>query len=233
MDIGALLAASNLEVAAADSAYDTEEFEDEGAVDDNKNGEPVDKMAILKAAAAKVAVEEKRIADRVFNETADDLGEDIKSKRMAENDPEAILLNASRTVNEHYNRQDPSEADKFRAAEEKESDHEDEGEDDEGDDEGDPDMNQTLMLAVFNERLEAVKTALRKGAKFNARDRHGWTPLHWAASKGYEDIMECLIDHAKSNHKNVAKYVNAQDALTGWTPMHVNNAAIHAPACCV
>lgn len=224
MDITALLAESNKEAAADDSAYDTDEFEDDaaGAVA-TESSTKEEKIALLKAAAAKVAVEEKRVADRVFHEMAGGIADTIKAQKQAEVDPESILANASRTVNEHYNRQDPSDAHKFQAVEEKGSDDEDEdeGEDDEDEDAGDAQLNEGLLFAVFNERLEAVKTALRKGANYFMRDRHGWTPLHWAAAKGYADIMEALIDHAKVNNKNVARYINSQDTITGWTPLHV------------
>lgn len=226
MDLAALLVQSNLEAAAEDGAYDTDEFEEEQPSSNAKKSDgPVDTRAVLRAAADKVAVEEKKVADRVFNDTAGEMGQEIKAQKKPAEDPEAILANASRTVNEHYNRQDPSEAAKYSAAEEKQqpAEDEDEGESDEDDgNDDDPELNQSLFFAVFNERLEAVKTALRKGANYFARDRHRWTPLHWAASKGYEDILEALVDHAKSKGRNIAKYVNAQDSLTGWTALHVS-----------
>jgi hypothetical protein len=221
MDIAALLAESNLEAAAEEGTYDTDEFEDEYADSKGQNdGGPTDAGAVLKAAATKVAVEEKKVADKVFNETAGGIGHEIKQQKAADKNPEAILASASRTVNEHYNRQDPSEAAKFRAVDEKED--EGEGESDEEDANEEPELNQSLLFAVFNERLEGVKTALRKGANYFYRDRHGWTALHWAASKGYDDIIEALIDHVKSKGRNIAKYINAQDTLTGWTPLHVS-----------
>jgi hypothetical protein len=232
MDIAALLAESNLEAAAEEGTYDTDEFEDEYADSKGQNdGGPTDAGAVLKAAATKVAVEEKKVADKVFNETAGGIGDEIKQQKAADKNPEAILVSASRTVNEHYNRQDPSEAAKFRAVDEKED--EGEGESDEEDANEEPELNQSLLFAVFNERLEGVKTALRKGANYFYRDRHGWTALHWAASKGFDDIIEALIDHVKSKGRNIAKYVNAQDTLTGWTPLHVSAVFYQAcPSCC-
>lgn len=234
MDIEALLAASNLEAAAEDSGYNTDEFEDEGTDQsdnkDEKAGLGEDKMAILKAAAAKVAVEEKRNADRVFNDTADNIREDFKAKKQSERSAEDILADASKAVNEHYNKQGAPDAEKFRTIEEekekeKESDEEmDEGEDDEeeGDTNEDPQLNRTLLFACFNEKVELLKSTLRKGAYYFTRDRHGWTALHWAASKGNEDLTEALLSHVKGTGRNLSRFVNAQDKISGWTPMHVS-----------
>lgn len=231
MDIEALLAASNLEATADDSGYNTDEFEDEGTDQGNsKDGKsgPEDKIAILKAAAAKVAVEEKRIADRVFHETADDIREDLKAKKLSERDAEDILADASKAVNEQYNKQGAPDADKFRTIEkEKDSDEEaDEGEDDEEEDENaneDPQLNRSLLFACFNEKVELLKSTLKKGAYYFTRDRHGWTALHWAASKGNEDLAEALLSHVQGTGRNLSKFVNAQDKISGWTAMHVRS----------
>ena len=232
MDIGALLAQSNLEV-TGETAYDTDEFEDE-AVEDNKgSSKPAAVADVLKAAAVQVAVEEKKDADRVFNEAANTIENEIKASKLTDKDADAILAKASREVNEHYNRKVPQEAEKYRAVEEKENEpvvevkvekeNEDEGEDDEEEElNEDQELNQALFFAVYNEKAEALKTALRKGAYYFARDRHGWTPLHWAASRGYVDIIEVLVAVVKDKGRNVVKYVNAQDTLTGWTALHVS-----------
>lgn len=227
MNIEALLAESNLEATAEDSGYNTDEFEDEGT-DQSGDGKPglgTDKLAILKAAAAKVAVEEKRIADRVFNETADGIREDFKAKKLAERDAEEILADASKAVNEQYNKQGAPDADKYRTIEEdKESDEEgDEGEDDEEDlGNEDPQLNKSLLFACFNEKMELLKTTLKRGAYYFTRDRHGWTALHWAASKGNEELAEAILSHVQGTGRNLSKFVNAQDKISGWTAMHVS-----------
>ena len=225
MDIEALLAESNLEATAEDSAYENDEFDDDGTDTlDSKDGtsNATDKMAILKAAAAKVALEEKRIADKVFNTTADSIQEDIKARNLSERDAESILAGASKVVNEHYNKIDGTDADKYKTIEEK-SEDEDEGDDDEDEEtEQDPELNQTLLFAVHEDKVENVKKILQKGAYYFSRDRHGWTPLHWAAAKGFVDVVEVLLDHVKKAGKSVGKYINSQDKLAGWTPMHVS-----------
>jgi ankyrin repeat protein len=41
------------------------------------------------------------------------------------------------------------------------------------------------------------------GANVNAEDKHGNTPLHWAARLGHQDIVEILLEYnANVNHKN-------------------------------
>jgi ankyrin repeat protein len=34
----------------------------------------------------------------------------------------------------------------------------------------------------------------------NARDNHGWTPLHLAASFGHVEFMRLLLDHGANPH---------------------------------
>lgn len=237
MDIGALLAETNKE-AAHEEDYDVDEFENEEAEDTPKHG--VDKVAVLKAASAQVALEEKKIADRIFNTVADDMREDARAKKnvdRSDRDDFAVLADASREVNEKLNKLDTVEnAQKYKTVPDKREDKEepeekeaepesdedpDEGEDDEEDENYDHELNQSLIFAVHNERPEAVRTALKNGAYYFARDRHGWTALHWAASKGNEDIMEILIEYVDKQGKNVKKYINSQDTICGWTPMHV------------
>lgn len=239
MDIGALLAETNKQ-AATDEDYDVDEFENDETEGTQARG--VDKMAVLKAASAQVALEEKKIADRIFNTVAEDMRDDVRAKKIvdrSDRDDLAVLADASREVNEKLNKIDTTEnAEKYRTVpdrkevkeepeekepEEKEPESEDdpnEGSDDE-EENYDHELNQSLIFAVHNERPEAVRTALKNGAYYFARDRHGWTPLHWAASKGNEDIMEILIDYVVKEGKNTKKYINSQDLICGWTPMHV------------
>lgn len=233
MDIGALLAKSNVE-AAREEDYDADDFEnDEAGV---TNTQEVDTAAVLRAATAKVEVEEKKIADRILFAVDNEMSNALKAQKAASEDPEAILAEASKQVNERLNKLDTVEnAQKYKTvvkeAEEKEDkeveptsegDDPDEGEDDEEDLNEEPELNRSLIYAVYDEKPEAVKTALKNGAYYFTRDRHGWTPLHWAASKGNEDIIDILVDHVRKQDKNVLWYINAKDTICGWTPLHVS-----------
>ncbi len=48
-----------------------------------------------------------------------------------------------------------------------------------------------LMIACFNGNKPAVDALLAKGAEVN---RPGWTPLHYAAANGHNDIVKILLD---------------------------------------
>ena len=55
---------------------------------------------------------------------------------------------------------------------------------------------------------------IRDGVDPNGTDRHGWTALHWATSKGHSAVLEVLIDNDSD--------VNAADFINGWTPLHLS-----------
>jgi ankyrin repeat protein len=40
-----------------------------------------------------------------------------------------------------------------------------------------------------------VELLLDHKAEVNAKDNFGWTPLHFAAQRGYKDIVEYLRQH--------------------------------------
>jgi ankyrin repeat protein len=50
--------------------------------------------------------------------------------------------------------------------------------------------NTALMMAAFKGNKRAAEALLNKGAQVN---RAGWTPLHYAAASGSEDIARLLI----------------------------------------
>ena len=54
-------------------------------------------------------------------------------------------------------------------------------------------QNETpLMLAAINNQLDLAKVLIARGADVN---QPGWTPLHYAASKGHVEMMRLLIEH--------------------------------------
>lgn len=48
-----------------------------------------------------------------------------------------------------------------------------------------------LMIASFQGNLPAVQALLARGAQVN---REGWTPLHYAATNGHDDVVRLLIE---------------------------------------
>ncbi|HYC43593.1 MAG TPA: ankyrin repeat domain-containing protein [Noviherbaspirillum sp.] len=48
-----------------------------------------------------------------------------------------------------------------------------------------------LMIACFKGNKAAVEALLEKGAEVN---KAGWTPLHYAAANGHDDIIRLLLD---------------------------------------
>lgn len=64
-----------------------------------------------------------------------------------------------------------------------------------------------LMLAAFNNQLELAQVLIARGADVN---RPGWTPLHYAASKGHREMMRLLLDNEA--------YIDSESA-NGTTPL--------------
>jgi ankyrin repeat protein len=47
-----------------------------------------------------------------------------------------------------------------------------------------------------------VKLLLEKGAELETEDRHGWTPLSYAARNGHEAVVKLLLEKGAENHNN-------------------------------
>jgi ankyrin repeat protein len=50
-----------------------------------------------------------------------------------------------------------------------------------------------MMLAALNGDLNLVKLLADKGAEVNKK---GWTPLHYAAANGHDDVVQFLVEHS-------------------------------------
>ena len=65
--------------------------------------------------------------------------------------------------------------------------------------------------AVMNGNIDEVQWQLNAGVDVNEESSKGLTPLHYAASAGYNDIVELLIERGAN--------VNATDSGKGGTPL--------------
>ena len=64
-----------------------------------------------------------------------------------------------------------------------------------------------LMMAAFDNQMSLAKLLIEKGADVN---KTGWTPLHYAATKGHVEVMKLLLEmHA---------YIDAESP-NGTTPL--------------
>jgi ankyrin repeat protein len=50
-----------------------------------------------------------------------------------------------------------------------------------------------MMLAALNDDLVVVNALIAKEAEVNKK---GWTPLHYAATNGHDDVVKVLLDHS-------------------------------------
>jgi uncharacterized protein len=64
-----------------------------------------------------------------------------------------------------------------------------------------------LMLAAINNQLELAQVLIERGADVN---KPGWTPLHYAATRGHRQMMRLLLDNDA--------YIDSE-AANGSTPL--------------
>ncbi len=76
-----------------------------------------------------------------------------------------------------------------------------------------------LMLAAINNQFQLAQVLIERGADVN---REGWTPLHYASTRGHREMMRLLLDNDA--------YIDSESA-NGTTPLMM--AAYAAPALAV
>ena len=54
-------------------------------------------------------------------------------------------------------------------------------------------LRMSIHQAARNGDIEVVKQHLAADVDVNAKDKSGWTPLHWAVEYGHAEIAEFLI----------------------------------------
>lgn len=78
------------------------------------------------------------------------------------------------------------------------------------------------MYRRFN-GLSTVNTLLERGADPSVKGKKGSTPLHFATSRGNEEIVKILLQHSKVN-------VNVKD-VSGKTALHMACCEGHSKVC--
>ena len=233
MDVGSLLAQVDAEIFEPER----EDFISP-SVTANPQNQHQSVNEILNSAAQEVILEEKRITDKAFNEVNEELLQDnisstpsdrlVSSFEIAEEvttlqNREQSTVNLGRKDSEILDQDDYSseEKDQFEV-ETKEPEEPDDGEEDSDREETDEALDKQLILACARPNYDAAINALKSGAYLFCRDRHGWTALHWAASKGSSDLVNLLLEKRRNSGKKMKPFVNATDSLAGWTPLHVS-----------
>lgn len=77
-----------------------------------------------------------------------------------------------------------------------------------------------LHLVLRDGQLEIVRLLLEKGADVTIVGNYGWTPLHFAASRGHTDVVQVLLSEKGVDVKIVNEH--------GQTPLHCAAACGHA-----
>ncbi len=78
-----------------------------------------------------------------------------------------------------------------------------------------PSNESALMMAAINNQLEVATVLIERGAEVN---RKGWSPLHYAATRGHIAMMRLLLENSA--------YIDAESP-NGTTPLMM--AAYYAP----
>ncbi|KMQ80773.1 Ankyrin repeat [Candidatus Burkholderia pumila] len=83
----------------------------------------------------------------------------------------------------------------------------------------DPAGENAMMLAALNGDTTFVNTLIAKDGEVNKK---GWTPLHYAATNGHDDIVKILLDHSA--------YIDA-GSPNGTTPLMMAARGRHLSTC--
>ncbi len=83
-----------------------------------------------------------------------------------------------------------------------------------------------MLTAANNGNWTLVKKLVKRGADLQAKDKDGWTVLHYAAEKGHLDTVKWLVEkgaklQAKDNHGETALDWTSNNEVKKWLREHV------------
>lgn len=73
-------------------------------------------------------------------------------------------------------------------------------------------FHRSLARTIMQEDVTGLLRLVQKGACISDNDGHGWTPLHWACSRGstvmtYAILQEIRLSQAKGEHSLVQPHM--------------------------
>lgn len=215
--------------AAEDQNYDDEFEEDNHASSSSSSSDgKTSALALLQQSAKEIQIEERQVALEQLNiEVARHEPRPPKSGRPTRtssgNDVSSIL---QASADEVFSTDKQAIDDAVVAAVAVAEDDDDDEDDVVMVTEGSPEAE--LLFACHKGILRQVEDLIdNRHANIRVIDRHGWTPIHWAASKGYTKICAFLLNQCDTStadnaaKSNRLKYINKKDRLSGFTPLHV------------
>jgi ankyrin repeat protein len=91
-------------------------------------------------------------------------------------------------------------------------------------------MDNALIEAVKYDNSNKTKRLIKAGASITAKHEDGWSPLHFAASRGNTDICKLLMEEYAKAGGSTRKLINAKNNA-GKTPLHYAATNIDTRTC--
>ena len=181
-----------------------------------RGGRKMTATEILKGAVQDVDASDRQSTEALLQTAANHAKEQSQMEAM---------LNSSATAVEHEEKKKSKSktAKQQFEAEAASSSDEDES------DETSRSLTLELCLAANHGNLNKIEKLLDLGARVSERDAHGWSPIHWAASKGHVDCISVLLAALPSNSKKRSA-VNKTEIIAGFTPLHLSIINQHCDA---
>lgn len=80
-------------------------------------------------------------------------------------------------------------------------------------------MDNALIKAAKKGNSDKIKRLIKAGASATAKNKEGWSPLHFAADRGNTDICKLLMEEYARAGGSARKLINAKNNF-GRTPLH-------------